>query len=79
MISAVSIDGPAVPNCDRWWPMMAQGKRVGLVSSSAWSPDFNTNVSIGMVRMTHWDAGTQVQVETPDGTRDATVMEKFWI
>jgi dimethylsulfoniopropionate demethylase len=79
MISAVSIDGPAVPNCDRWWPVMAQGKRVGRISSSAWSPDFNTNVSIGMVRMTHWDAGTQVQVETPDGTRDATVMEKFWI
>ncbi len=79
MISAVSIDGPAVPACDQWWPVMANGKRVGRISSAAWSPDFNTNVSIGMVRMTHWDAGTAVQVETPDGTRDATVMEKFWI
>ena len=79
MISAISIDGSAVPNCDFWWPIMANGKRVGRISSSAWSPDFNTNVSIGMVRMTHWDAGTQVQVETPDGLRDAIVMEKFWI
>ena len=79
MISAVSIDGPAVPACDDWWPMIAGGKRVGRISSAAWSPDFNTNVAIGMVRMTHWDAGTAVQVETPDGLRDATVMEKFWI
>jgi dimethylsulfoniopropionate demethylase len=79
MISAISIDGSAVPNCDFWWPIMANGKRVGRISSAAWSPDFNTNVSIGMVRMTHWDAGTQVQVETPDGLRDAVVMEKFWI
>lgn len=79
MISAVSIDGPAVPACDQWWPVMANGKRVGRISSAAWSPDFNTNVSIGMMRMTHWDAGTNVQVDTPDGTRDATVMEKFWI
>jgi len=29
--------------------------------------------------MTHWDAGTTLQVETPDGMRDATVMDKFWI
>ena len=79
MISAISIDGSAVPSCDFWWPIMANGKRVGRISSSAWSPDFNTNVSIGMVRMTHWDAGTQVQVETPGGLRDAIVMEKFWI
>jgi len=79
MVSAVSIDGPAVPACSDWWPMMANGKRVGRISSAAWSPDFNTNVSIGMVRMTHWDAGTTLQVETPDGMRDATVMDKFWI
>ena len=32
-----------------------------------------------MIRMTHWDAGTKVEVETPDGMRNATVREKFWI
>ena len=31
-----------------------------------------------MVKMTHWDAGTQVEVETPDGMRPATVYENFW-
>ena len=57
-IRALEIDGPAVPGCDRWWPLMHGAKTVGRVSSAAWSPDFKTNVAIGMVRMTHWDDGT---------------------
>ncbi len=78
-IRAIEISGDAVPVCDRWWPIMAKGKRVGRVSSAAYSPDFKTNVAIGMVKMTHWDHDTEVQVETPDGLRDAKVYEKFWI
>jgi len=77
-IRALEIDGPPVPGCDHWWPVMANGKRVGRVSSAAWSPDVGTNVAIGMVRMTHWDAGTRVQVDTPDGLREAQVREAFW-
>jgi dimethylsulfoniopropionate demethylase len=58
---------------------MADGKRVGQVTSAAASPDFGANVAIGMVRMTHWDAGTKLEVETPAGMRPATVQNKFWI
>ena len=79
MVTAVEIAGDPVPGCDRFWPLYAKGKCVGRVSSAAWSPDFNTNVAIGMVRMTHWDAGTELEVETPDGMRKALVREKFWI
>ena len=71
--------GDRVPPCDRWWPVTAGGKTVGRVSSAAWSPDFNTNVAIGMVRMTHWEPGTEVHIELPDGTRTGIVREKFWI
>ncbi len=78
-IRALEISGAPVPGCDRLWPVSEAGKPVGHVSSAAWSPDFNTNVAIGMVRMTHWDAGTEVMVETPDGARPAVVREKFWI
>jgi dimethylsulfoniopropionate demethylase len=77
-IRAIAIDGDPVPPCDRFWPLSANGKVVGRVSSATWSPDFNTNVAIGMVRMTHWDAGTAVTVETPAGPRSATVQEAFW-
>ena len=36
-------------------------------------------VAIGMVRMTHWDEGTELTVETQDGTRTAIVQENFWL
>lgn len=77
-IRALDIAGDAVPSCDRPWPLMAGTKRVGQVTSAAWSPDYKTNVAIGMVRMTHWDAGSSLRVETPDGPRDAQVHEDFW-
>jgi len=68
-----------LPACDRLWPLMVGGKRVGQVSSAAASPDFGDNVAIGMVRMTHWDADTDVEVETQDGRFAARVREDFWI
>lgn len=78
-IRSLTIDGDAVPPCTEIWPVFAAGKRVGRVTSAAWSPDFETNVAIGMVRMTHWDEGTRVEVETPDGMRNATVKEGTFI
>jgi dimethylsulfoniopropionate demethylase len=76
---SLSIDGDKVPPCSEIWPVFAGGKRVGRVTSAAWSPDFETNVAIGMMRMTHWDDGTRVEVETPDGMRPATVKEGSFI
>lgn len=77
-IRAISISGDPVPPCDRYWPLLAKGKAIGRVSSAAWSPDFDTNVAIGMVRMTHWDAGTELEVDLPTGMRPATVQDSFW-
>lgn len=78
-IRPIEIHGDAVPRCDDAWSVFADGKRVGQVTSAAWSPDFETNVSIGMLRLSHWDAGTEVEVETPDGMRTATVKKSFWV
>ncbi|MBM7067880.1 dimethylsulfoniopropionate demethylase [Actibacterium sp. 188UL27-1] len=78
-IRPISIAGDPVPGCDRVWPLMAASKQVGHITSAAWSPDFDTNVAIGMVRMSHWDEGTTLTVVTPEGERTATVHETFWI
>ncbi len=78
-IRPIAIEGDAVPACDRPWPAFVDGKRVGQITSAAWSPDFETNVSIGMLRLSHWDAGTRIEVETPDGLRNAMVQKHFWI
>ena len=77
-VRAIDIAGDAVPPCDRAWDIEVKGKKVGQVTSAAYSPDFKTNVAIGMVRMTHWDDGCEVQVRTPEGLRDAVVRENFW-
>ena len=78
-IRAVAIDGPAVPGCDRAWPLLADGRAVGRVTSAAWSPDFATNVAIGMIRMTHWEPGTELALALPDGSaRRAVVQAGFW-
>jgi dimethylsulfoniopropionate demethylase len=77
-IRPIAIEGDAVPRCDRVWPIFAKGQHVGQVTSAAWSPDHKTNVAIGMVRMTHWDSGTSLEVETPEGMRVATVQPGFW-
>lgn len=78
-IRPIAIAGDPVPGCDRVWPLYAGDKRVGQVTSAAWSPDFNTNVAIGMVRMTHWDAGTELRVDIKGEERAAVVQEKFWL
>jgi len=78
-IRPIAIDGDALPGCDRAWPLFANGKKVGQVTSAAWSPDHGINVALGMVRMTHWEPGTRLEVETHHvGMRPATVQEKFW-
>jgi dimethylsulfoniopropionate demethylase len=68
-----------VPTCDRTWPIKSNGKKVGQITSAAWSPGFDCTVAIGMVLMTHWDSGTVVDIETPEGVVEGTVHENFWI
>ncbi|SMY09596.1 dimethylsulfoniopropionate demethylase [Flavimaricola marinus] len=78
-VRPLAIGGAPVPACDRPWMVTAGEKTVGRVTSAAHSPDFDTNVSIAMIRMTHWDPGTELIVHCPDGPREAQVQEEFWL
>jgi dimethylsulfoniopropionate demethylase len=77
-IRAIEIDSRSLPPCDRDWRLVARGRQVGTVTSAAQSPDLGHGVGIGMVRMTHWDEGTDLKLETQDGTYAAIVREEFW-
>lgn len=77
-IRPIAIDARALPRCDRAWPLMAGGARVGQVTSAAMSPDYGCGVAIGMVRMTHWEPGTELTVETQDGPLPARIEAEFW-
>jgi len=79
-IRSLSVEGAPTPPCTQAWDVTdAKGRRVGAVTSCAWSPDFNTNAAIGMIRMTHWDAGERLTVHTPDGPRPTEVRESFFL
>lgn len=77
-VRPISISGPAVTPPTAPWPLFKDGKQVGTVTSAAWSPDFQTNVAIGMVESGSWDAGTTLDIDTSKGPRTAEVQEKFW-
>jgi len=78
MIRPIAIHGDPVSRCDRIWPVYAQGMQVGQITSATWSPDFQTNVAIGMIDRAHWDAGTALEVQAADQIRPCTVQDKFW-
>lgn len=78
MIRPIAIAG-SQPRCDRAWPLFADGKPAGQVTSAVWSPDFQTTVAIGMVERSHWAAGTVLEVETQEGMARAEVQAAFWI
>jgi dimethylsulfoniopropionate demethylase len=76
----ISISGAGdLPSPGMGWTVMSGSKQVGLIASATWSPDFETNVAIGMIDRDYWDSGTTLTVDTGAGTRSATVLDKFWI
>lgn len=77
-IRPIAISGDAVPACDRAWPLSAEGRIVGQVTSAVWSPDFRTNVAIGMVETGHAEPGTRLTVETTHARCEAVVQAGFW-
>ncbi|NND75412.1 MAG: dimethylsulfoniopropionate demethylase [Ilumatobacter sp.] len=72
-IMGLRIEADDLPFCPRGWPVVADGVRVGEVSSVAMSPDLGCGVAMGMMERSHWDAGTIVLVETPDSAHTASV------
>ena len=77
-ICAVAIEGAPLPLCGGGWGVYADGMRVGMINSAAYSPDFETNVSIAMIERSHWESKSRLDVDTPDGMRPARLRDKFW-
>ena len=79
-IRPLEINGAGdLPHNGSGWDVLDGSRKVGLIASSAWSPDFETNVAIGMIDKSHWHPGTRLEVHTKHGIRVATVKESFWI
>jgi glycine cleavage system aminomethyltransferase T len=58
-----------------FWPVVADGGRVGRVTAGAWSPRLKRNVGYVWVPIALAEIGTALQIASPRGTLEATVHE----
>jgi len=76
-VRCLNISGAPVPPLTDFWPVTGDGRGIGRISSAAWSPEFRTNVAIGMIDRSHWESGTEVEIHAPDGVRTGRIRESF--
>ncbi len=71
------IDGEplAGPNTT-FWAIVKNGAVIGKVTSAIYSPRLKQNIALAMVAVDHTTVGTKVEVDTGDGPRSATVVER---
>lgn len=74
-IRGLRIDTEVLPGCRTAWPVIADDRQVGTVSSAAMSPDLGCGVAIAMIDSSHWNPSTNVVVQTPDGQLPASVSD----
>ncbi|MBC6439230.1 MAG: dimethylsulfoniopropionate demethylase [Rhodospirillales bacterium] len=75
MMRGVTFEGETCPPNVEAWPVHGGSGQVGQMTSAAHSPDLGTNIGFAMIEKAHWDTGTSVTVETPDGARHGTVVD----
>jgi aminomethyltransferase len=62
-----------------FFPVNKDGSRIGTVTSACFSPRLEQNIGFAMVPIEHAGLGTELDVERPEGTTSAVVVEKPFI
>jgi aminomethyltransferase len=73
-IVGVEIEGERLEMNATKWPVEARGSQVGKVTSAVYSPRLEKNIGYAWVPIELADTGTQLDVETPQGRRGASVV-----
>lgn len=73
----IEIMAPALssPNTT-FWPVLANGKVVGKVTSAIYSPRLEKNIALAMVDAEYMDLSTKLEVQLSGSSVDAIVIEK---
>ncbi len=74
-VMGLRVDGDPLPSNVEPWTVHDGSKRVGQVSSLAFSPDFGCNVAFAMLDKGFFSPGQDVRLETPYGERGGVVSE----
>jgi glycine cleavage system aminomethyltransferase T len=62
-----------------FFPVNKEGGRIGEVTSACFSPRLEKNIGFAMVPIDHAELGTDLEVERPEGTTSAVVVDKPFI
>ena len=73
-IVGIEIGGPRLEMNETRWPVGSDGKEVGQVTSAIHSPRLEKNIGFAWVPIGLAGQGTSLEVETPDGPREAAVV-----
>jgi glycine cleavage system aminomethyltransferase T len=66
----IELEGPPLEvSCQEYWPVHADGRRVGEVTNAVYSPRLRTNIGYAWVPIELAAAGPGLEVETPVGPR----------
>jgi glycine cleavage system aminomethyltransferase T len=74
-IVGVEIEGERLEMNSTKWPARSGGREVGTVTSAIYSPRLEKNIGFAWVPVELSELGSTVSVETPEGERNATVVE----
>jgi len=75
----IEIDGTPIEFNMTKWPVQADGKAVGKVTSAIYSPRLKKNLGYANVPVKHAKLGTTLTVQHPSGPRRATVVKKPFV
>lgn len=73
-LAGVEIEGARLEFNMTRWKVAAGGAAVGEITSAIYSPRLSKNIGYALVPVAHAALGTKLEVETPEGTRKATVV-----
>ncbi len=74
-VCGLAVQGAPLPNPRDHWEVVVGTRRVGQVTSAAWSPRLGYSVAIGMLASDVAQPGTAVVVRGPEGEHTAAVVE----
>jgi aminomethyltransferase len=74
----IEVGGEPIAGNESFWPVLDSGKKLGHVSRCAFSPRLERNIGFANLPATHTSPGTALVIDTPAGTRQATVVKAPW-
>jgi dimethylsulfoniopropionate demethylase len=79
-LMGIVMDGTEMAPVSMPEPVTVDGKKVGVLTSAVYSPDYGSNIGFAMVSSEFAHAGALVTVESAQGTRNAEIcnISQFW-